>query len=498
MLQAAEAALAMLFTPLHLLMFSTGIFMGLLLGVLPGLDVLFGMAVLLPFCLVLDPSTMLPLILGMASIAGTSGPIPSILLGAPGEAGNMSTIMDGHPMAKRGEAGKALGAAFTASLIGGLFGALVLTVSVPIFRALVLMFGTPEFLALCILGISLVSVLGGGYPLRGIVVAGVGMLVANIGLDPILGVERWSFGVPYLQQKISIVTVALGFFALTEIIDLAITGSPISSGYSSAGKWDGFRETLKHKRLVLSASGIGALVGFMPALGSGPAGWIAYAWTIFVSKPRSGFGKGDIRGVIGCEAADNAALGGDLIPTLAFGIPGGTLMALMLSAFWIMGMKPGPVLLTKQLHLIYLIIWTIALSNILGAGVCFLFTDYLAKVATIRIQILAPLMIMLIYGGALVTTKDIGDLVVLVIFTLLGWAMKRLEWPRPPLLLGFILGPLIEKYYFASTMIFGYKWVMRPGVLIIFVLTAICIYAGYRIQRTEMEVHSMIEGESQK
>jgi len=213
---------------------------------------------------------------------------------------------------------------------------------------------------------------------------------------------------------------------------------------------------------------------------------------------RSGFGKGDIRGVIGCEAADNAALGGDLIPTLAFGIPGGTLMALMLSAFWMMGMKPGPVLLTKQLHLIYLIIWTIALSNILGAGVCFLFTDYLAKVATIRIQILAPLMIMLIYGGALVTTKDIGDLVVLVIFTLLGWAMKRLEWPRPPLLLGFILGPLIEKYYFASTMIFGYKWVMRPGVLIIFVLTAICIYAGYRIQRTEMEVHSMIEGESQK
>jgi len=495
MLQAAEAALAMLFTPLHLLMFSTGIFMGLLLGVLPGLDVLFGMAVLLPFCLVLDPSTMLPLILGMASIAGTSGSIPSILLGAPGEAGNMSTIMDGHPMAKRGEAGKALGAAFTASLIGGLFGALVLTVSVPIFRALVLMFGTPEFLALCILGISLVSVLGGGYPLRGIVVAGVGMLVANIGLDPILGVERWSFGVPYLQQKISIVTVALGFFALTEIIDLAITGSPISSGYSSAGKWDGFRETLKHKRLVLSASGIGALVGFMPALGSSVAGWIAYAWTIFVSKPRSGFGKGDIRGVIGSEAADNAALGGDLIPTLAFGIPGGTLMALMLSAFWMMGMKPGPELLTKHLHLVYLIIWTIALSNILGAGICFLFTDHLAKVATVRIQILAPLVVMLIYGGALVTTKNIGDLIVLLVFAFLGWGMKRLDWPRPPLLLGFILGPMIESFYFSSTMIFGYKWVFRPGVLIILALTAICIYAGYRIQRTEREVHSMIGGE---
>jgi TctA family transporter len=496
MLEAAGVALAMLFTPTHLLMFSVGIFMGLILGVLPGLDVLFGMAVILPFCLVLDPSTMLPLILGMASIAGTSGPIPSILIGAPGEAGNMATIMDGHPMAKRGEAGKALGAAFTASLIGGLFGALVLTVSIPIFRPLVLMFGSPEFLALCILGISLVSVLGGGYPLRGIVVAGLGMLIANIGLDPILGVERWSFGVPYLQQKISIVTVALGFFALTEIIDLAITGSPISSAYSSVGKWDGFKETLRHKKLVLSASGVGALVGFMPALGSSVAGWIAYAWTIFISKPRSGFGKGDIRGVIGCEAADNACLGGDLIPTLAFGIPGGTLMALMLGAFWMMGIKPGPELLTKNLHLVYLIIWTIALSNILGAGICFLFTDHLAKLATVRIQILAPLVIMLIYGGALVTTKNIGDLIVLLIFTFLGWGMKCLDWPRPPLLLGFILGPMIESFYFTSTMIFGYKWVFRPGVLIILVLTAICIYAGYRIQRTEMEVHSMIEGES--
>jgi len=496
MLHAAELALSMLFNPLHLLMFSLGIFMGLFLGVLPGIDAVFGLAVLLPFCLVMDPTAALPLILGMASITFTSGPIPSILIGAPGTAGSTATILDGHPMAERGEAGKAMGAAFTASLIGGLFGALVLTVSVPIFRALVLMFGSPEFLAMCILGLSLVSVLGGGYPLRGIVSAGLGMLFALIGQDPILGIERWSFGIPYLQQKVSIITVALGFFALAEIIDLAIKGTRISVSHSSAGKWDGFRETLRHKKLVLSASGVGSLVGFMPGLGAAVACWIAYAWTIIISKPRSGFGKGDIRGVIGPEAADNASVGGALIPTIAFGIPGGTLMALMLSAFWMMGLKPGPELLTKNLHLVYLIIWTIALSNILGAGVCFLFTDYVAKLATVRIEILAPVVIMLIYGGALVTTMNIGDIIVVVVFCILGWGMKHLDWPRPPLLLGFILGPMIERFYFASTMIFGYKWVFRPGVLIIFLLTAICIYVGFRIQRKEMQVQSTGGGES--
>jgi TctA family transporter len=490
MLQAAELALAMLFTPIHILMFTAGIVMGLFLGVLPGIDAVFGLAVLLPFCLVIDPTAALPLLLGMASITFTSGPIPSILIGAPGTAGSTATIVDGHPMAMRGEAGKAMGAAFTASLIGGLFGAVVLTLSVPIFRPLVLLFGSPEFLAMSILGISLVAVLGGGYPLRGIITAGLGMIFSLIGQDPILGVERWSFGIPYLQQRVSIIVVALGFFALAEIVDLAIKGTRISVNRSSAGKWDGFRETLKHKKLVFSASGIGALVGFMPGLGAAVACWIAYAWALIISKPRSGFGKGDIRGVIAPEAADNASVGGALIPTIAFGIPGGTLMALMLSAFWMMGMKPGPELLTKNLHLVYLIIWTIALSNILGAALCFLFTDTVAKLATVRIEILAPIVIILIYGGGLITTMNIGDIIVVLIFCVMGWGMKQLDWPRPPLLLGFILGPLIERFYFASTMVFGYTWVTRPGVLVIFALTAICIWIGLRIQRKEAEVQS--------
>jgi TctA family transporter len=495
MLEAAQLALSQLFEPMHILMFTLGTLLGLFLGVLPGIDAVCGLAVLLPFCLVMDPTSALPLILGMASISFTSGPIPSILIGAPGTAGSTATIVDGYPMAKKGQAGKAMGAAFTASLIGGLFGALVLTLAIPIIRPLVMMFGSPEFLAMSILGISLVAVLCGDFPLRGVIAAGIGILFSQIGQDPILGMERWAFDIPYLQQKMSIVTVALGFFALAEILDLAMKGGRISINQSSEGKWDGLRETLKHKKLVLSSSAIGAIVGFMPGLGAAVACWIAYAWALIVCKPRDQFGKGDIRGVIAPEAADNASVGGALIPTIAFGIPGGTLMALMLSAFWMMGMKPGPELLTKNLHLVYLIIWTIALSNILGAAMCFLWTDQIAKLATIRMEILAPVVTILIFGGALVTTMNIGDAMVVFGFCVLGWVMKQFDWPRPPLLLGFILGPLIERFYFSSTMVYGMGWVARPGVLVILALTVVCIVVGLRIIRKGSQAQSLGGGE---
>jgi len=454
------------------------------------------MAVLLPFCLVLEPNAALPLILGMASIGFTAGPLPSILIGAPGTAGNTATIVDGYPMAQKGQAGKALGAAFSASLFGGVFGAIVLTLTIPIFKSLVLMFGSPEFLAMSLLGISLVAILSGNYPLRGIITAGIGMLLAQIGQDPILGISRWTFGVPYLQQKMSIVMVALGLFALVEILDMAIKGERISIKQSSEGKWSGMKETLKHKKLVLSSSAIGSIVGFMPGLGSTVACWVAYAWAVLTGKPKDQFGKGDIRGVIAPEAANNASLGGALIPTIAFGIPGGTLMALMLSAFWMMGMKPGPEMLTTHLDKVYLIIWTVGLSNVVGAGMCFLWSDKIAKIATVRIEVLAPLVTMIVLGGTLVTNMNIGDAVVLFGFCLLGWIMKKNDWPRPPLLLGFILGPLIERFYFSSTMVYGMKWLIRPGVLIIFALMIICIIGGMGIVRKGKEAQSNVGGRS--
>jgi TctA family transporter len=302
-----------------------------------------------------------------------------------------------------------------------------------------------------------------------------------IGQDPILGLSRWTFGVPYLQQKISIALASLGLFALAEILDMAIKGRKISLRQSSEGKWDGMKETFKHKKLLIGSSLIGSIVGFMPGLGAAVACWMAYAWAVITGKQKDQFGKGDIRGVIAPEAANNASLGGALIPTIAFGIPGGTLVALLLSAFWMLGLNPGPDLLANHLDLIYVIIWTVALSNIIGGILLFLWTDQFAKIATIRIEILASLVTMVIFTGSLVTTMNIWDVSITFGFCLLGWLMKTYDWPRPALLLGFILGPLMERFYFTSTMVFKMKWLVRPGVLIILALTVALIIVGFLV-----------------
>lgn len=485
MLEAFQDALSSLLSPGYIALFTSGVFLGLLVGVIPGIGGVVGLALLLPFTLHLEPTVALPLLISVVAVINTSDTIPAVLIGTPGSVGSQATIVDGYPMSQKGEAGKALGAAFTVSLLGGVIGAIILTVSVPIIAPVVLMLGSPEFLAMCLLGISMVAVLSGLHPLRGIIAAGLGLLLAMIGEDPTMGVARWYLNVPYLVSGISIVPMALGFFAIPEVVDLCVRGTQIAKLSSGAltGKMDGLREAFRHKKLIVTSAGIGAWIGFMPGMGSVIANWIAYSWAVMTCNPKDGFGKGDIRGVIAPESANNASTGGALIPTLAFGVPGGTSMALILAAFWIVGITPGPKLLTENLDLVYLIVWTLALANILGAAVCFLMTDYLAAVTKVPIHILAPLILVVVFGGSLLANFHMGDIVVMLSFGVLGWLMKHLDWPRPPLILGFVLSPLVEKYYFQSTMVYGSGWMIRPVVIVIFVITAIGLYFGIKNQR---------------
>lgn len=470
-------------TPMYLLMFIIGSIVGILFGILPGLDAVTALALLLPFVYMFEPEAALSLILALSAIACTAGSITCILVGAPGTSSNTATIVDGFPMAKQGLAGKAIGAAVTSSIVGGVVGAIVLSLTIPIFRPLVLMFGSAEFLAMAILGISLVAVLSGESPLKGIVAAGLGIMLSQMGTDPVLGLHRWTFGIPYLQQKISIVLVALGLFALVEVLDLAVHETKISKRQSTEGKAEGVKETFKNWKLLLLSAIIGSFVGFMPGLGAVVACWIAYALALIVCEPKDQFGKGDIRGIIAPEAANNACLGGSLIPTISFGIPGGTLMALLLSAFWTIGLRPGPEMLKNNLNLIHLIIWTVALSNIVGGLVLLKWADKIAKIAMIRVEILVPIITITICLGALITNLNMWDLWIVLGFCTLGWIMKWLDWPRPPLLLGFILGPLTERFYFISTMVFGGKWITRPIVITILSIAVILSIIGYKTTR---------------
>jgi TctA family transporter len=441
-----------------------GVLIGLVLGVIPGLGGLVGLSLLLPFTFNMDPYTALAFMMGLQAVVVTSDTIPAVLFGVPGTVGSAATILDGYPMARKGEAGRAFGAAFSSSVIGGLFGALLLGVSVPVLRPIVLEIGSPELLAICIFGLSLVAVLSGGSPLKGLAGACIGLMVATAGDDPQTGTLRWTFDSLYLWDGLPVVPLALGLFAIPELADMAITKQSINvkdedKQDARFGQIEGIKDTFRNWFLVLRCATIGSSLGAVPGIGASVIDWIAYGHAARTEKgaPET-FGKGDVRGVIASESSNNAKEGGALVPTIAFGVPGSASMALILGAFLIHGLVPGPDMLTKNLDVTYTLVWSVAIANILGAGICFTFANQLAKVALVRIGVLAPVVLAITYIGAFQGSRQWGDIYALLIFGLIGWIMKRLRWPRPPLILGFVLGGLVERYMFISTERYGADW----------------------------------------
>ena len=373
-------------------------------------------------------------------------------------------------MARKGEAGRAFGAAFTASVIGGLYGAMLLALSIPIIRPIILQIGSPELLAICVFGLSLVAVLSGSTPLKGLAAACIGLMVATAGDDPQTGTLRWTFDTLYLYDGLPVVPLALGLFAIPEIADMVITRQTISGGANIGSRWsqwEGVKDVFRNKFLVLRCASIGSGFGAIPGIGASVIDWIAYGHAVrSIKDSGKTFGKGDVRGVIASEASNNAKEGGALLPTIAFGVPGSASMALILGAFLIHGLIPGPEMLAKRLDITYTLVWSVALANILGGGICFLFANQLAKVALIRIGILAPVVLAITYIGAFQGQNSWGDISALLIFGFIGWMMKRLRWPRPPLILGFVLGGLVERYMFISVERYSWEWlwIFREGL----------------------------------
>ena len=495
MFEALGYAFINVISPMHLAMLVAGVLIGLSLGVIPGIGGVTGMALLLPFTFDMDPVSSFSFLIGMLAVTTTSDTIPSVLFAIPGTVGSQATIIDGHAMAKRGEAGRALGAAFTVSALGGLFGAVVLTLFIPVLRQLVLILGAPEFFMMAVLGVSMVASLSGSAPIKGIIAGGTGFLLAMVGSDPILGVDRWTFDQVYLWDGINVVPLSLGLFGLAEMADLMVRGTSIADNPVShvKGQWEGVRDAFRHKWLVLRSSALGVFIGIIPGLGSLVVDWFAYGHALHTEKNPERFGQGDVRGVIAPESANNAKEGGGLIPTLAFGIPGSTTMALFLGAMMIQGLSPGPDMLTTHLDVTYTIAWSLAIANVLGTGTCFLLADHLARIATVRSAILAPVLVVIMFLGAFMANRHQGDLIVLLTFGLIGWGMKRFSWPRPPMIIGFVLGRVVEKYLYISILTYGRAWLVRPGVLLLILLTVAAI--GFPIFKKSRAKHILRGGE---
>jgi TctA family transporter len=479
--QAAGSAFFIIMDWHRLIFLFGGVCMGLSLGLLPGIGGVAGTALLLPFTYNMDAHAAFGMLLGLGSTTTTADPISAILFGAPGHAASAATTLDGYPMTRRGEAGRALGASYMSALIGGLFGAALMALALPILRPIILYIGSPELLSVAVFGISMVAVLSGNAPLRGLTAACFGMMLAMIGTDPQSGTLRWTLDTLYLWDGMPLVPFTLGIFALPELCDLAISrmavvgeGQPTVD--TKTGMLLGVKDCLTHWFLILRCSWIGSAMGAIPGIGASVIDWISYGHALKTEKGAAqSFGKGDVRGVIAAESATNSREGGALVPTVAFGVPSSAGMAILLGAFLIHGLVPGPDMLTKHLDITYSMVWSIAIANILGSGLCFLFSGQLAKLATLRYTLIMPCVLSLIYIGAFEASRNWGDLYALMFFGLLGWAMKHFKWPRPPLVLGFILGGILERYMFISIERYGVSWMLHPIVLVMFALAAMSL-----------------------
>jgi TctA family transporter len=477
-----------------------GVLAGIYFGAVPGLSGLVGMAILLPFTFGVDPVAAFALLMGMYAVTTTSDTISSVMLGVPGTAGSQATILDGYPMAQKGEAARAFGAAFTCSAFGGILGALLLGLSLPLVRPLILSFASPEFFMLGVLGLTMVGTLSGGSMVKGLGAACLGILVSTIGFSPQGGIDRFSFDIVYLlDEGLPVIPIALGLFALPEVVFLAIRHSSISQVEKSEvqhGMWQGVKDAFANWWLVLRCSAIGMYVGILPGLGASIVDWVAYGHAVQSTPDRENFGKGDVRGVIAPESANNAMKGASLIPTVAFGIPGSATMAILLGAFLIQGITPGPAMLTEKLHITFSMMWTVVIANIICAGLLMIWSKQLAKVTFVRSELIIPAIILFVFMGAWMSGSVMGDWYLFLILGLLGLVMRYAGWPRAPMVLGFVLGSIMETALHITLQKYTWDWVLRPisAIIIALALLTVVLSASGFIKR-KREAQNVPAGE---
>ena len=480
------SALTELLTIKHVLYMLVGVVIGLGVGVFPGLGGIAGLSLLVPFLYGMDDVSALGMLIGLVAVIPTSDTFSSVLMGIPGSSASQATVLDGFPMAKRGEAARALSAAFISSLFGGVVGAIVLTGFVLIARPLILAFGSAELFMLSLLGLSMVGVLAGRSLVKGVGACGLGLVLGTVGGAPATGEFRMVFGIDYLYDGVPLVVVGLGLFAFPEIVDLLRRNQSIAGGSSLGAGWaQGVRDWGRNWFLSLRCAGVGCVIGAIPGLGGSVVDWIAYGHAVQTTRDKEAFGTGDVRGVIAPESANNAKEGGGLLPTLLFGIPGSGSMAVFLGGLVLIGIEPGPSMVTSDLEITYSIIWSLAIANVLGAGLCLALAQPIARLTTIPFPTIAPFMIAVVCFAAFQATRDLADLVALLALGVLGTLMKRFGWPRPALLIGFVLAPQAETYLYQAIQFYGWEFVQRPGVIIIAAITLLSVWFGARTRVDE-------------
>jgi putative tricarboxylic transport membrane protein len=482
--QAASDSLSIVFSWPYILYPIAGTVLSMLFAGLPGIGGVTLMALAIPFLFGADP---IPTMLLFGSFVGGAtfmGSATAILLGIPGKASNAATVLDGHPLAARGMAKTALGCSAAASALGSTFGILVLILLIPVMRDAILLFGPTEFLMLAVWGVTTVAVVTRGSVVKGLGVAGCGLLVTFIGSDPRTGEFRFTVDSIYLRDGLDFVPVFLGIFALAEVISMVASSRSTISGRGrleelGGSVWEGCLTIPRNLGLFFRSSILGTLIGMIPGIGGTIASFVAYGHAVQSSGPdKERFGTGDIRGVLAPEAANDAKDGGALVPTLAFGVPGGAGTALLLVALTQHNLVPGRELMTNHLDYVFLLIASLFLSNWLTSILGLAFVNPLARLTVAPTHLLTPPILLLASVGAYLYKGRIEDVVAAYAFGFLGYFMKKHDWPRVVFVTALVLGGMLETNFHISLRLIELGRVQfwsRPITVVLTALTVITL-----------------------
>jgi putative tricarboxylic transport membrane protein len=486
-MEAFIGGMGLLLDPKILLIVFAGTLIGIVVGALPGISGSTTTALLLPFTLTMGPVPAIAFLGSIYCAANFGGSITAILVNAPGDPSASATAFDGYPMAVKGEAGRALGMSAVASAIGGIFSVVVLIVAAPLLARAAYSFGPPEYFALAIFGLSMVALTGGDSAVKNLIAGAFGVLIATVGQDITTGVERYTFGIYSFTDGIEFIPVLIGLFALTEVLEqaaqLANRVAVAKLGAVRLPSWDDVKRCSK---AIWLSSGIGVFIGILPATGATTAAMIAYVETKRWSKNKAEFGKGAIEGVAGPEAANNAAVGGAMVPTLALGIPGSTTTAIILAGLIVQGVRPGPHLFTEQPLLLYAVFSSMLLANLLYLALGLGFAKFFARISLIPAPLLWPAVFVLSVIGAYAPNQAMAEVWVTIAFGFIGFFMRRYGFSPAPLVIGLVLGKMVEETLKQSLLIFDLSWggfLGRPIAVTLFGLTVLLLLGPWLLQR---------------
>lgn len=486
-------------TPTNLLFAFIGVMAGQIIGALPGIGSVVGVSLLLPLTFGMDPTSAIIMLAGIYYGSQYGGTITSVLINMPGEAATVATTLDGYQMARKGQAAKALGIATIGSFIAGTFGVIVVTLLSPTLAAFALQFGPPEYFALILLGFTALGAVAGESLAKGLTSVTVGLLISTIGLDIMSGRPRFTFGEDWLLSGFGFIVVAIGVFGIGEALDgmMAPTGRPIintslswRASLPSAAEWARSRMAIARGALV------GVLVGVLPGAGSTLASFIAYSVERNASKHPEEFGKGAIEGVAAPESANNAASASAMIPLLTLGVPGSGTTAVLLGGFLLWGLRPGPLLFSQHPDFAWGLIASMYIGNLMLVFINFFANPLFATMLRVPYAIQGAFVILFAVIGAYSLNNNPRDVVVMVAFGILGFAMKRLDYSAAGLILGLVLGPLAEKSLRQSLTLSRGDWMIffdRPVSAILMVLAFVALLWPL-IRKTFFRASTDLEG----